>query len=49
MMEKVVPVVPILFPGIQTPFSTRVLHVIDRPMDGGARRSTRSRSSRRSD
>lgn len=27
MMEKVVPVVPILFPGIQTPFSTRVLHV----------------------
>jgi ABC-type transport system substrate-binding protein len=26
MMEQVVPVVPILFPGIQTPFSTRVLH-----------------------
>jgi hypothetical protein len=26
MMEQVVPVVPILIPGIQTPFSTRVLH-----------------------
>ena len=26
LMEQVVPVVPILFPGIQTPFSTRVLH-----------------------
>jgi peptide/nickel transport system substrate-binding protein len=26
MMEQVVPVVPILIPGIQTPYSTRVLH-----------------------
>ncbi len=26
MMERVVPVVPILLPGIQTPYSTRVLH-----------------------
>jgi len=26
MMEQVVPVVPILLPGIQTPYSTRVLH-----------------------
>lgn len=26
MMEQVVPVVPIMIPGVQTPFSTRVLH-----------------------
>lgn len=48
MMERVVPVVPILLPGMQTPSWTRVLRASIDPVDGGAgARSGRAGSGRR--